>query len=79
VFYSAGLVCALLLCPPDTVGLLVWTTVGIRYFFSLELCLRLPHGATDGTVEICSMKLYLPKMKKTRHHLSLIYFENLCK
>jgi hypothetical protein len=79
VFYSVGSVCALLPCPPDTVGLLVWATIGIRYFFSLGLYLRSPRGATDVNDETFSVKLYLPKMNKTRHHLSIIYFENLGK
>ena len=68
MLYSAELVCALLLCPPDTVGLLVWATIGIRCFFSLGLYLRSPRGATDVNDETCSMKLYFPKMNKTDHH-----------
>jgi len=57
----------------------VWATFGIRCFFSLGLCLRSPRGATDVNDETWSMKLYLPKVNKTRHHLSIMYFENLGK
>jgi len=57
----------------------VWANIGIHCFFSLGLCLRSPRGVTDVNDETWPMKLYLPKMNKTRHHLNVIYFENLGK
>jgi hypothetical protein len=79
VSYSAESACALLLCPPDTAILLVWATNGIWWFFSLWLCLRSPRGATDVNDVTWSMKLYFSMMNKTRHNLSIIYFESLGK